>query len=457
VNNLVVDKEKGISFAWLTNAPGGFYADGFNNYTTNDFIVNYNTFAATNTKLTSPLYVGYRDWGGNEWTNPYAFLNTTNYPAFADKANDNFELQPTDPAVNSGTNLSAYFNFDSLNRPRNVGGAWDRGPLEYQGGGSASGPTNGLLVWLRFDDNFTNGNANGMLADASGNGHNAYRFGWTNSVYPTNFPTRILSSSISGRMNLSGSDYSGLFNWHPDTNADFGLSGDYAGITNVASLTNMATATIVCWARYNPPNPGFDYLSDHNEKLLSAGTASEVPGTWEFGRTDIYDSPQRTFFCVFTNANSGPGCSFLQFPDFAQNDDTTNWNHYAVTWNNGVMIGYLNGVPVGTNDISAIVTHLQIGEDMSWKAPWISVGCDTHAGTPLIGDNEGEGYNYPNNGFLNGVLDDVRIYNTVLSPADIQTIYSSGGTGLAARPSPPTGLKIITQQILSTLFPHNEL
>ncbi len=133
VNNLVVDKEKGVGFPVLTN----YYAYGFMPFTTNDFIMNYNVMAATNTILTAPRRIAYLDSLTNLEFSPYLFLNKTNYPVFTDKANDNFELLPTDTvALNTGTNLSALFNFDSLNRPRNVGGAWDRGPLEYQGIGS---------------------------------------------------------------------------------------------------------------------------------------------------------------------------------------------------------------------------------------------------------------------------------------------------------------------------------
>jgi len=137
VNNLVIDKESGACFPVTTNLS----AAGYVPFTTNDFVVNYNTFAATNRALHTPLRVAYLDVVTNAGSGPYAFKNTTTYPAFADKANDNFELLPTDAAaLNTGMDLSSYFNFDSLNRPRNVGGAWDRGPLEFQGSGPANAP-----------------------------------------------------------------------------------------------------------------------------------------------------------------------------------------------------------------------------------------------------------------------------------------------------------------------------
>jgi hypothetical protein len=445
VNNLVVDKEKGLNFPIVTN---GVYDTGvpvgYNAFTTNDFIVDYNVIAATNAALDTPMRVNYLDFTNGlaqpGWPPRYKFNNTTNYPAFVDKANDNFQLASSDTAaIGNGTNLSSYFTFDSLNNSRSASGMWDRGPLNYQGAQTISGnsgPTNGLLVWLKFDNDFSaNG---GELIDSSTNGINAWRFGWTNSAYPTNFPVQIASTSTPGRTNLSIPDYCGQFNWHSNANMDYGRDGDYAGITNVALLTNMATASIMCWARYYPAEYGHDWSWDNSATLISAGTAAGQ-GTWQLARNDT----MATLFSVLTN---GSLCS-LRFPDNCDNTgDTTNWMHYAVTWNNGVIIGYANGIAFQTNDISAVVTRLQIGEDMAWKPLWIGIGCNTHGGTPQIGDNEGESGNYPNNGFFNGVMDDVRIYNRVLSAAEVQAVYSSGGdTGLAAKPSPPTGLMIIAR------------
>jgi hypothetical protein len=435
-NNLVVDRQKGVALPASTNVIPQY---SVHPYTTNDFWADYNTVAATNAALTSPKALVYEDMDVLAGTNnTYKFSNNTNYPKFVNQSADNFQIASNDTvALGTGYNLSAYTTFDALNNPRPAAGAWDRGPLVYQ---SVPVTDTNLILWLKFDDadSFTNS----IALDSSSYGNNGHRFGWTNSVWPSNSPGQFLASAVPGRTNLTAADFGASFDWVLDARADFGRVGSYFGVTNVSQMTNLATATIMCWARYNPPHAGYDYLSDHNEKLLSAGTADELPGAWEFGRSDIYNNPQRTFFIVFTNANTGNGCNFLQFPDFCQNDDSTNWNHYAVTWNNGVDVAYFNGVPVATNNISAIVTRLQIGEDMSWKAPWIGIGCDTHAGTPLIGDNEGEGYNYPNNGFLNGAMDDVRIYNRVLSVVEIQAVYSSnGGTGLPAGPAPPTFLR----------------
>jgi hypothetical protein len=302
------------------------------------------------------------------------------------------------------------------------------------GSGSTSGnsPTNSLLVWLKFDDDFSDS----KLDDSSGNGNHAYRFGRIGSMYPTNFPSRILSSGIPGRTNLSGSDYCGRFDWYNTGYGLYGREGDYAGITNVASLTNLATATVMCWARYYAPHSGLDYSSDANETLISTGTSAGQVGAWGLGRLNNNIWLNNTRFYVTTNGNSD--VSLSEFPENGYDGDSYHWTHYAVTWNNGVAVGYTNGVPVFTNDISMFVTRLRIGQNNNNPTPWIGIGCDTHAGTPPLND-ESPQTEYPNNGWLNGVMDEVRIYNTVLSAADIRAIVG-GGTGLPARPAPPTGL-----------------
>jgi len=653
VNNLVIDKEKGISFPTIINVN----SDGYLPFTTNDFILNYNVIVATNTTLDTPTRILYLDQTNGTF-GPYLFNNITNgYPKFVDKANDNFALAPSDTSsIGNGTNLSAYFTFDSLNNPRPAAGAWDRGPVVYQvgsptnespvgpsafarvqfkkgprpstsvafdspnaagnaiivsvvsdnstppssvtdsagnhysliayafisgstivevyaafgiaaysgnvvtangslispgltaveylgvtsvatsgqdkahsplsvslnttnttmlfaawgdeqenglssttlapgnvpgsqidfdsglyagnyewlnaasgfaagnytmtantsggncawvvvalqGNGSTSGNgpaggnalTNGLIAWLTFDDDFSDS----KLDDASGNGHDAYRFGRIGSVYPTNFPTQILSSTTPGRTNLSASDYCGRFDWYNTGYGLYGREGDYAGITNVANLTNLATATIMCWARYYPPHAGLDYSSDANETLISAGTSAGQVGAWGLGRLNNKIWLNNTRFYVTTNGNSD--VSLGDFPENGYNDDSYHWTHYAVTWNNGVAVGYTNGMPVFTNNISMFVTRLRIGQNNNNPTPWIGIGCDTHAGTPPLND-EAPQIEYPNNGWLNGVMDDVRIYNRVLSAAEIQAVYAPGsGAGLPQKPAPPTILQV---------------
>ena len=55
--------------------------------------------------------------------------------------------------------------------------------------------------------------------------------------------------------------------------------------------------------------------------------------------------------------------------------------------------------------------------------PWIGLGCDTHAGTPPMEDEVGE--DYPNHGWFNGLMDDVRIYDGPLTSSEMAVVYSS--------------------------------
>lgn len=105
--------------------------------------------------------------------------------------------------------------------------------------------------------------------------------------------------------------------------------------------------------------------------------------------------------------------------------DTTNWNHYAIVFNSGSVTGYLDGVEVDTQ--SGSVSSLVISDHGTMNYPWIGIGANPHSGTPELEDEVSE--DYPNNGWYNGYLDDIRIYDRLLSESEIQTIYTAtGGT-----------------------------
>jgi hypothetical protein len=554
VNNITIDKHKGLN---LPN-PSQFQA-----FTTNDVWYDYNTQWATNTLLEAPLRVNYMGVAMTNGSGAYAFHNTTNAPAFTDVANDNFELLSSDTAAkNTGYNLSAYFNFDALNRPRNVGGAWDRGPLERpqpattppgafnlvgpasgsitpsvtpllswdasttagsytieisadssftlplvqvastsglsysvpsgvllsggtyywrvratneagasmaangpfsfftpNSGGADEGLTNGLLTWLTFDDDFSDG----RLDDASGNGNHAWRFGRPGSVYPTNFPVRVAATMTPG-VNTNGV-YCGDFRWW--TNTDYGIylkDGQYAAITNVPAFTNLSQMTVVVWARYSPASrlyPGWDYSHDGNATLISAGTSAGTLGAWDMGRMNSLSIwLNNTRFAITTNGNFGvsqvgnvydpvygkAGKAVFNFPDNGYNNDgdSAQWHHYAMTFNAGVVKTYYDGTNLVTSDLSGSINHLTVG--MNGSVPiskgFIGIGCDTHAGTPALDTGEPGGVDYPNHGWFNGQMDDIRIYNRALSDSEIGWVYSSVQP---IRPDPPRNLSVLAQ------------
>lgn len=428
-NNLVIMKHKGIGFPVSTNIQA---AQTYWPHTTNDMWVDYNTFAGTNrytgtiSNLLDPRRVGYMDSTTNIEHHPFKFNNTTNWPAFTDPVNDNFELADGDTAAkDTGYDLSAYFTTDALNRPRT--GVWDRGPLEQQ---------NTLLVSLTFEDNFT---LQPYITDQSGNGNHAWRYGYTNSAAGSNFPNRVSAALTPG---TNTSSYAGEFAWYADGHGDYGRSGDYAAITNGSAFTNLTTATIAVRARYYA-SYNDDYTEDANAVLLSAGDAVNARlGSWNFGRWNQSIFLNETRFIVSTNSNQGTpqsgsessrwfgkaGRLVGRFDDAwapINDGDTTNWHHYAVTWDHGIIKLYYDGVAIGTNDVSAVITNLNVG------AGWIAVGANTHVGTnPYLNDLT-DSPPFPNNGFLNGVIDDVRIYNVALSAAQVQAL--AGTTAASTR------------------------
>ncbi len=98
------------------------------------------------------------------------------------------------------------------------------------------------------------------------------------------------------------------------------------------------------------------------------------------------------------------------------------WSHLAITWTtDGVTAtgkGYLNGVLIGTmatglNPVYASVGTYNIGDD------------------PCCGGRE-----------LNGLIDDVSVWNVALSDEDIRAIYLNGLAGVGVPPTEPVPFRI---------------
>jgi hypothetical protein len=420
-----------------------------------DVVFDYNVVAGMNTDIS---YKGIR--ANAEAVNAasgYA-SNASALPTFVDAATLDFRLAEADTvARGTGTNLTVLnlpgFDRDLYGNLRGESRKWDRGALVYGAEGDLPpvldppGPPPvsdaNLLVWLTFDDSFENKN---YLADQSGIGNHAWRFGRPD--YPTNWPTRVAASSTPG--GRPGMGYAGDFLWY--LNDGWGLynkSGDYAGITNTGGLASMTNATIALWARYHPASrvsPELTWAAEQNATLLSAGSTVGYWGSWDFGRF-AYGGGNNTKFQVYTaNPNHTQGRYLVPFPDSAQSGSgtTTNWNHYVVTWDNGVVRGYFNGVLFHTGTVrkadEEVITTLIIAQNHPNIVKWIGVGCNTHGGTPPLEDEPG--VDYPNHGWFNGVMDDVRIYGRILSAAEVQALYSGTPSDLTA-PRPPSSLSIV--------------
>jgi len=145
------------------------------------------------------------------------------------------------------------------------------------------------------------------------------------------------------------------------------------------------------------------------------------------------------------NTDSGSRVEALKWPDSTTTSAGGSvgdaWHHYAWTFDNGVFTAYLDGtnfanktsIPnhVGTRTYSGLA-ELTVDSN-----GWLAIGCKTHFTapspyeTPEFGDDS-----YPNHGWMNGDMDDIRIYNRALTPAEILTVYQGGQVGPAPDPDP---------------------
>jgi hypothetical protein len=388
--------------------------------------------------------------------------NTSRLPSFRSPSTYDYRPSDTDRVLrDTGTNWSALaialglpdYNLDLYGNVRGADGAWDRGAFEYAGTNAVPPVdvnTNSLLVYLDFEDDFT---ATNRILDKSPEGlRPAWRYGRTD--YPTNYPTQVAATNVPGRVGISG--YAGSFSWWNDGFGEYGKSGQYAAITNSAALTNLPQATIMLWGKYNrvrtdqTSDPTPDHSPNNNATFLSGGY--NKVGAWEFGR----DGGPYTEFMVTTNGNTFARQG-IRFPDqmwsASADGDTTNWHHYAVTFASGNANAYYDGVWFTNFQFNA--THLSLGKNGSNPKAYLAVGCRTHNGTPSMSDVDEASWAYPNNGWLDGYVDEVRVYGAALSASEISGIVATtGGTNQVVQPPPPTPQVppfIVTQPISLTV------
>jgi len=266
-------------------------------------------------------------------------------------------------------------------------------------------PDSNLVLHLTFENDFSplSGVTNGVLVDNSGYDNH----GWSYPLAGTNvyrFPT--LTEGPDGGP-------AGDFRMYYDGYGKYGRSGDHVVIPMSPSFSALTNATIMAWARYYredyfPDSPRFELVQ--NCTILNAYYQG-APWSWTLGRNY---SPST----VFTVLDPLVGdLSVVTFPDLASSrdkgGDTGGWNHYAVTFNNGVFRGYYNGQDLGQTAI--IRTNVLLASRY-----YIALGCWNFGRAPSSGTYTA---GYPNAGWMYGAIDDVRIYKSVLSTQEIYGIY----------------------------------
>jgi len=176
------------------------------------------------------------------------------------------------------------------------------------------------------------------------------------------------------------------------------------GSTNINPVLNLdpsGSFTVMGWMQ-----PLMSNLAGRTYRIIAGGTAGGADGSWGFG--------------LRLNNLDGTG-SALRFTGFgvADRDGSLfnvtygSWIHAAVTYSNGALSYFLNGDPVGTNSTL--------------------FNADTANARLIIGARFG-GNDVDQ---MNGQLDGVRVYDTVLTQAEIQqaavqSVVPEPGAGLLA-------------------------
>ena len=357
---------------------------------------NTTNIIGTGTSFTTELVVGDRITLGPFWNGPegkvVAIVNNTNLwvdipigtgvstkyggpqsiqrPLNYDPMPD-LRLLSGSLAIGAGASLSNPM-YDHAGNARPVGSAYTIGA--YEGATAEVVPTN-MVLHITFNN--WGGGTNAL--DSTTNHCDAALFG-----YSTNWPTPGIGPDGGSAVQI--------------------LNYQYFGITNVTPILNMTNGTVAVWAKHNPGYvETYSYILDANYPY---------PATNGWG---IFHDPENATKLYVTDSGYTRR-EILTYADFGD----TKWHHYAFTWARTNCIGYFDGVAFQTNALPSPVLTLD-------DANWLAIGTMQHDGTPQWGDDA-----YPNSGWLNGNIADIRMYNTALSATEILNVYY-----VAASPSLP--------------------
>jgi len=188
------------------------------------------------------------------------------------------------------------------------------------------------------------------------------------------------------------------------TALDFTVMGDNVLIPDNAAIQNIfdGGGSISAWI-----NPGSDGLNGNYGTIVTkdgAKPAGNVNG-WDFYVTDDDGSDCKlAFLQEFSTADGGWVTTALDIPLNA-------WSHVVVTYDNGstanVPTLYVNGVAVGIT---------------AWSGPVGTRGTDV--GNDLyIGNRIGVDLTF------DGLIDDPRLYDAILTPSQVEAIYNNEDYG----------------------------
>jgi hypothetical protein len=164
-----------------------------------------------------------------------------------------------------------------------------------------------------------------------------------------------------------------------------GRPGAYVQVGNAASLKMTTAMTIECWIY--PTGPG----------LADESIIANKEGEYEIARVGATGAIEWAF------ANTVPGWTWIKTKFVAPEGIRT---HVAVTYDNGLITTYGNGIEVQgyggsglIGDVDPTKNDFRIGNRQAFPAPWV------------------------------GGIDELKVYNRALSASEIAAIYAAGASG----------------------------
>ena len=224
---------------------------------------------------------------------------------------------------------------------------------------------------------------NNVITDHSGNGNHG-----------TNYGAEIIDGVIGNALSFDGVD-------------DYArIPGD--GMNAPAILSTIEKGSLSIWFRvdYIPTQidgiaPIFYYGSEENCDFFDAANKGFIV---EVGHTPLHNGSERLYYTVWTN-----GCTFPSLCyDSNHAIEEGEWYHFVVIIGENYNTGYLNGVEMadrrynfGTSNDAEFFGHALVHEKL-----WL-----------------GKGYWDDATMHYDGAIDEIKIYDRVLSEFEIQNLY----------------------------------
>ena len=356
--------------------------------------------------------------------------NSSANPSFINSAGNDFRLASDDTvAMDKGMDLSYLTNLCSTNllvdlwgNLRGQNSAWDVGAMEVTDTNIPPiDPLGSLQLSLSFEGDFSDA----IFEDSSGYGHDLLMYGWSGSY--SNWPTQVYSDRGEGSY---GAHFVPQYGWFPYPSFPAYKTGQYGAITNVGLMNGMTQATFTAWVKFTDVGTTYAARSSNwNGTIMDAGY--DIVGGWKWGRhsSTTFGEPQ---FLIMTNTGGVDNSIKAHWPQVKDYFWYTNsvWQYLSATvdcstptnlllnlfWNGTNVLAtnyYLPSFPVPSLKIYDVLGS-------TW-GPWIAVGCWSHNASPPLEDADEK----PNNGWLDGTLDEVRIYNRVLLQSEIVALMGN--------------------------------